>query len=154
MIFPPITDWGNASPAPPASVSHGDAGRFRHIGDYAAMRQRTMPGLRDLRAVDHAWISPAGGSFDWTRTAWTGAFPEHSDIPVRIEAAAYHGRPVRFIILMPWNHPWMMQAFEASTGEIAVWGSGRVASFAVTGFPVDFVYPKEGAVTLLPAAWL
>jgi len=33
-----------------------------------------------------------------------------------------------------------------------VWGSGRVASFANTGFPVDFVYPKEGAVTLIASA--
>jgi len=30
-----------------------------------------------------------------------------------------------------------------------VWGSGRVGSFAATGFPVDFVYPKEGALALL-----
>jgi putative spermidine/putrescine transport system substrate-binding protein len=35
---------------------------------------------------------------------------------------------------------------------IAVWGTGRVQSFANTGFPVDFVYPKEGAATLLTTA--
>ncbi len=38
-------------------------------------------------------------------------------------------------------------------GEIAfsVWGSGRVASLANTGYPVDFIYPKEGAVALMLA---
>jgi putative spermidine/putrescine transport system substrate-binding protein len=46
----------------------------------------------------------------------------------------------------------MTELFQSGQAVIAVWGSGRVASFAVTGFPVDFVYPNEGAVTLLPAA--
>ena len=30
-----------------------------------------------------------------------------------------------------------------------MWGTGRVQAFANTGFPVDFIYPKEGAATLL-----
>jgi putative spermidine/putrescine transport system substrate-binding protein len=46
----------------------------------------------------------------------------------------------------------MTELFESGQAEIAVWGSGRVQSFANTGFPVDFVYPKEGAVTLLASA--
>lgn len=43
----------------------------------------------------------------------------------------------------------MTELFQSGQAVIAVWGSGRVKSFADTGFPVDFVYPKEGAVTLL-----
>ena len=35
---------------------------------------------------------------------------------------------------------------------IAVWGTGRVQAFANTGFPVDFIYPKEGAPILLASA--
>jgi putative spermidine/putrescine transport system substrate-binding protein len=46
----------------------------------------------------------------------------------------------------------MTELFQSGQAVIAVWGSGRVASFANTGFPVDFVYPKEGALTLLAAA--
>jgi len=46
----------------------------------------------------------------------------------------------------------MTELFQSGQAEIAVWGSGRVASFANTGFPVDFVYPKEGAVTLIASA--
>ena len=46
----------------------------------------------------------------------------------------------------------MTELFESGQGMLAVWGSGRVQSFANTGFPVDFVYPKEGAVTLLASA--
>jgi putative spermidine/putrescine transport system substrate-binding protein len=43
----------------------------------------------------------------------------------------------------------MTELFQSGQAQIAVWGTGRVASFAATGFPVDFVYPKEGTVTLL-----
>jgi putative spermidine/putrescine transport system substrate-binding protein len=46
----------------------------------------------------------------------------------------------------------MTELFQSGQAVIAVWGSGRVSSFAATGFPVDFVYPKEGAVTLLASA--
>jgi putative spermidine/putrescine transport system substrate-binding protein len=45
----------------------------------------------------------------------------------------------------------MTELFQSGQAAIAVWGTGRVASFANTGFPVDFVYPKEGALTLLAA---
>src|SRR5260370_27564695 len=46
----------------------------------------------------------------------------------------------------------MTELFQSGQGLLAVWGSARVQSFANTGFPVDFVYPKEGAVTLLASA--
>jgi putative spermidine/putrescine transport system substrate-binding protein len=46
----------------------------------------------------------------------------------------------------------MTELFESGQAVIAVWGSGRVSSFAATGFPVDFVYPKEGALALLASA--
>ena len=43
----------------------------------------------------------------------------------------------------------MTELFQSGQAIVAIWGSGRVKAFADTGFPVDFVYPKEGAVTLL-----
>src|SRR3954469_18869255 len=46
----------------------------------------------------------------------------------------------------------MTELFQSGQATIAVWGTGRVHSVAVTVFPVDFVYPKEGAVTLLASA--
>ena len=46
----------------------------------------------------------------------------------------------------------MTELFQSGQAVLAVWGTGRVQSFANTGFPVDFVYPKEGAVTLLLTA--
>ena len=46
----------------------------------------------------------------------------------------------------------MTELFQSGQAVIAVWGTGRVQGLANTGFPVDFVYPKEGAVTLLTTA--
>src|SRR6267142_3406072 len=46
----------------------------------------------------------------------------------------------------------MTELFQSGQAVLAVWGTGRVQSFANTGFPVDFVYPKEGAATLLTTA--
>lgn len=43
----------------------------------------------------------------------------------------------------------MMQTGEAA---LVVWGNGRVQSVADQGAPVEFVYPKEGAVALMVAA--
>jgi serine/threonine-protein kinase len=40
------------------------------------------------------------------RMAWLGSFPGRSNWPVRIEAAAYRGRPMYFHILEPPDKPW------------------------------------------------
>ena len=46
----------------------------------------------------------------------------------------------------------MTELFQSNQAQIAVWGSGRVQAFANTGFPVDFIYPKEGSPILLASA--
>lgn len=40
------------------------------------------------------------------------------------------------------------EMFQSGQAVIAVYGNGRTKSLADTGFPVDFVYPKEGGVAL------
>ena len=39
------------------------------------------------------------------RVAWEGVFPEQPDIPIRVEAAAYRGKPVHFEVVAPWDGP-------------------------------------------------
>ncbi|NPC54844.1 ABC transporter substrate-binding protein [Caenimonas soli] len=46
----------------------------------------------------------------------------------------------------------MTELFQNGDINLAVWGSGRVESFKATGFPIEFVYPKEGAMALLITA--
>ncbi|SAH83882.1 extracellular substrate-binding protein [Bordetella ansorpii] len=43
----------------------------------------------------------------------------------------------------------MTELFSSGQAVIGVWGSGRAKAFADTGFPVGFVYPREGAYALL-----
>ena len=46
----------------------------------------------------------------------------------------------------------MTELFQSGQAVIAVWGSGRAKALADTGFPADFVYPKEGGIALGIAA--
>ncbi len=46
----------------------------------------------------------------------------------------------------------MSELFQTKAVTLGVWGNGRVQALADTGFPVAFVYPKEGAVALFTAA--
>src|SRR5437016_7905423 len=52
------------------------------------------------------WISLA--PFD-ARAAWTGFYPSAPEIPMRIEAASWRGRPVFFRVIGPWSKPERMQ---------------------------------------------
>jgi predicted Ser/Thr protein kinase len=45
-----------------------------------------------------------------TRAAWTGAWPAAPEIPIRIEAAAWRGKPVSFRIIQPWTRPVTMES--------------------------------------------
>jgi predicted Ser/Thr protein kinase len=87
--------------------------------------------LRFLQAVPQDESSPGTAAFDWNRlfeaagldpskwipadpqetpptafdarAAWTGTYPNAPQVPLRIEAAAWRGRPVTFKILGPWS---------------------------------------------------
>lgn len=45
----------------------------------------------------------------------------------------------------------MTELFQTGQAVLSVWGSARYQAFADTGFPVDFVYPREGAPVLTTA---
>jgi eukaryotic-like serine/threonine-protein kinase len=93
-------------------------GRLVHFE--AAPPQRDPPAA-ELPATDWSPLLAAAGldssSFhsvapEWTplawgdaRAAWTGSFPEHKDLPVRIEAASYRGKPIYFDLIYPWTKP-------------------------------------------------
>ncbi len=54
-----------------------------------------------FQKADPMWASP--GASD-TRAAWTGTIPGTS-YPLRVEAAAWLGKPVFFILVEPWTKP-------------------------------------------------
>jgi hypothetical protein len=60
--------------------------------------------------IDPARFSPAETAFVApvfadTRAAWVGPAPDGSGVQLRIEAAAFAGRPVYFRIIAPWTSP-------------------------------------------------
>ena len=58
--------------------------------------------LSAFTSVPPEWAAPVDSD---RKAAWRGAYPGLPDVPVRVEAAAYHGRPVWFAVLPPWDGP-------------------------------------------------
>jgi len=55
-----------------------------------------------LSLTEPMWTPPS--AFD-VRAAWVGTFPEQPSLEMRIEAAAWRGRPVYFEVIGPWAPP-------------------------------------------------
>jgi serine/threonine-protein kinase len=80
--------------------------------------------------LDPARFTPVAST--WTppfavdsRAAWEGTYPERSEIPIRIEAAAYRGRPVAFYSVAPWTRPERDEPFSSTTmARISNWVIG------------------------------
>lgn len=51
------------------------------------------------------------------RAAWTGELPDRPGLSLRIEAAAYRGKPVYFELIAPWTRPTRMQEYQPTRGE-------------------------------------
>jgi serine/threonine-protein kinase len=67
---------------------------------------RLDPG--SFRPVEPRWSPPF---FADARAAWEGTWPERPDLPVRIEAAAWRGKPVWFDVVWPWTKPERMEKY-------------------------------------------
>ncbi|HWS86660.1 MAG TPA: protein kinase [Pyrinomonadaceae bacterium] len=55
-----------------------------------------------FREVESTWVPPH--AYD-ERAAWEGTYPGQPDTTLRVEAAAFRGRPVYFQLINPWNQP-------------------------------------------------
>jgi serine/threonine-protein kinase len=66
------------------------------------------------------------------RAAWTGGYPDWPEIPLRIEMAAYRGRPVYFQMIGPWTKPGRMPAAQQSGGQRVLYGIIIGITIAVT----------------------
>ena len=82
--------------APPASVAPDWSPLFAAADVDASKLQPATPEWNSLGAAD-------------ARAAWTGFWPGTTR-PLRVEAAAWHGKPVFFAMIGQWNKPWRMVA--------------------------------------------
>ena len=60
-----------------------------------------------LAFSDSIWAAPVDSD---RKLAWT---TEREGLPLRVEAASYHGRPVFFSVIPPWQRPHRMEEFHA-----------------------------------------
>jgi predicted Ser/Thr protein kinase len=70
--------------------------------DWATLFTEAGLDIRGFRPAESNWTSPVFADAEF---AWEGAHVDHAEIPVRIEAAAYQGKPVYFQIVAPWDKP-------------------------------------------------
>ncbi len=65
----------------------------------------------NFKPSESRWVPPQ--PYD-TRAAWEGVFPDQWQIPIHVEAAAYHGQPVYFEIITPWEKPLRQEEYQES----------------------------------------
>jgi serine/threonine-protein kinase len=70
-----------------------------------------------LTMANFAPATPSWSPADYAdaRDAWEGPLDGRPEIKVRVEGAAYHNRPVYFVVLGPWNVPTRQTQASAST---------------------------------------
>jgi serine/threonine-protein kinase len=82
--------------------------------DWTPLLERARLDLATLEPVQPEWNPP----FDCdVRAAWETRYPDQGDVPVRVEAGAYRGKPVFFRTITPWARPTGMEADSTSFGE-------------------------------------
>jgi hypothetical protein len=80
-----------------------------------------------FRSVPPRWTPPF---FSDARAAWEGTDAARPDLPLRIEAAGYRGRPVHFQMIAPWTRAERSVPFQWTRGQEA---SNRLGVVLVLG---------------------
>ncbi len=69
--------------------------------------------LASFTQTQSTWLPLANSD---SRAAWEGKLAAQSQIPIRIEAASYHGKPIYFEMVAPWSRPARMREFQLRPG--------------------------------------
>jgi predicted Ser/Thr protein kinase len=93
--------------------------------DWAAVFSEAGLNIGNYRQTEAKWMPPV---FADTILAWEGSHVDHAEIPVRIEAAAFQGKPVYFQVVAPWDKP-ARQEQAASTAPVKTAGVILILSF-------------------------
>jgi hypothetical protein len=86
---------------PPQTVPPQEAGAAARF-DWSLLFAEAGLDPAAFRQVEPVWVPPH--PFD-ERAAWEGTYPGQPDTTVRVEAAAFRGRPVYYQLINPWNRP-------------------------------------------------
>lgn len=98
---------GQASSLP--SSSHGQNPHFETLFRLAGLD------INKFQRIPSEWTPPS--AYD-ERQAWSGVLPAFPRIPIRVEAAAFHGKPIYFEVVSPWTKP-LSQPWEPTSRQKA-----------------------------------
>jgi hypothetical protein len=73
-----------------------------HAPDWSPLFSAAGLDTASFHSATPEWTPLAWGD---ARAAWTGSFEGYENIPVRIEAASYRGKPIYFDLIYPWTEP-------------------------------------------------
>src|SRR5260370_15629587 len=65
--------------------------------DWSALFAAAGLDLARFTPVGSQWVPPVMAD---ARAAWTGVYPDAPEVPIRVEAAAFHGKPVNFVLIL------------------------------------------------------
>jgi serine/threonine-protein kinase len=74
--------------------------------DWAALFEQAELDFAAFKPVPPTW---APVMYCDERGAWEGRFEERPDVPIRVEAGAFHGKPTYFQLIGPWTKPDRME---------------------------------------------
>ena len=100
-----LQEFHSVPPQFDAETSPAPAPRWEALFEAAALP------IASFSSVSPEWAPP---DFADTRAAWEGPLPGQQKVRVRVEAAAYRGRPVSFSVIGPWTQPRRMQGEDES----------------------------------------
>ena len=64
--------------------------------------------ITKFHETEARWTPPR---FADARAAWDGVWPGPQQIPIHLEAAAFHGKPVYFAVIYPWDRPGRQEVY-------------------------------------------
>jgi Protein kinase domain len=86
--------------AAPPQLEGGSGGAAQF--DWEVLFEEAGLEMSAFAPAEPRWVPPHMSD---ARAAWEGRFPNAPDTPLRVEAAAYRGRPVYFELIAPWTRP-------------------------------------------------
>ncbi len=114
-----------------------DAQASKALPEWSPMFAEAGLNVNNFRQIEPTWNPPAYAD---SRAAWEGAYADHPDIPIRVEAAAYHGRPVYFHIIPPWEKPARQEEISAKPNRRAAGMILAIVFFSVLIASVLFAW--------------
>jgi Protein kinase domain len=100
--------------------------------DWSMLFAEARLDMTAFKSVEPKWAPPF---FCDSRAAWEGTYPLRPDLPLRVEAASYRGRPVSFFLVAPWTRPERMEPVARSSREQAaeLIATGLLLALLVSG---------------------